>query len=143
MRARCGLSGVWHMGSGPPSCLASLQSPALPDMQAVMVRDDVATIAGEVRCASASHDVVITAGGLGPTLDDVTMQAVAGEGAVLIPLNILLWVIITSHACFHAYSCYAGHNQTPAGPVSFVCSPIHSIISAFILVLMRVPCRCI
>jgi 3'-phosphoadenosine 5'-phosphosulfate sulfotransferase (PAPS reductase)/FAD synthetase len=142
-RARCGLWGVWHMGSGPPSCLASLQSPALLDMQAVMVRDDVASIAGEVRCASASHDVVITAGGLGPTLDDVTMQAVAGEGAVLIPLNVWLSVIMNQSCLFSCIQLLHWTQPNPSDPVSFVCSPMNSIISAFIHVHMCVPCRCI
>ncbi|KAI7844692.1 hypothetical protein COHA_001780 [Chlorella ohadii] len=45
--------------------------------KAVVVRDDVEAICREVRALSAAHDVVITAGGLGPTLDDVTMQAMA------------------------------------------------------------------
>ena len=44
-----------------------------------MVRDDVEAICREARALSAAHDIVLTAGGLGPTLDDVTMQA--GPGA--------------------------------------------------------------
>ncbi|EFN50929.1 hypothetical protein CHLNCDRAFT_28612 [Chlorella variabilis] len=43
----------------------------------VVVRDDVLAICQEVRRLSAAHDIVITAGGLGPTLDDVTMAALA------------------------------------------------------------------
>ncbi|KAL4424331.1 hypothetical protein ABPG75_001632 [Micractinium tetrahymenae] len=43
----------------------------------VVVGDDVAAICREVRALSAEHDIVITAGGLGPTLDDVTMAALA------------------------------------------------------------------
>lgn len=41
------------------------------------VRDDVQAIAAEVRALSDAHDAVLTAGGLGPTLDDVTMRGVA------------------------------------------------------------------
>lgn len=44
----------------------------------MVLRDDVCAIAAEVKALSECHDVVITSGGLGPTLDDVTMQAVAG-----------------------------------------------------------------
>lgn len=44
--------------------------------RAVFLRDDVDAIAAELRSLSAAVDVVITAGGLGPTLDDVTMRAV-------------------------------------------------------------------
>ncbi|KAI3436315.1 hypothetical protein D9Q98_002368 [Chlorella vulgaris] len=43
----------------------------------VMVRDDVAQICASLRELSASHDIVLSAGGLGPTLDDVTMAALA------------------------------------------------------------------
>jgi len=43
----------------------------------VVVPDDVATIAAEVRALSAAHDAVFTSGGVGPTHDDVTVEAVA------------------------------------------------------------------
>lgn len=43
----------------------------------VMVLDDRAVIARDVKVLSASHDVVFTSGGMGPTHDDVTVQAVA------------------------------------------------------------------
>ena len=42
-----------------------------------MVRDDQACIAQELRELSASFDVVFTSGGVGPTHDDVTIDAVA------------------------------------------------------------------
>lgn len=40
----------------------------------VFVPDDVDEIASAVRALSAIVQVLITAGGIGPTLDDVTMQ---------------------------------------------------------------------
>ncbi len=43
----------------------------------VMVPDEVDTIAAEVRALSATHDVVFTSGGVGPTHDDVTIEGVA------------------------------------------------------------------
>lgn len=43
----------------------------------VSVLDDIDTIARELRTLSATHDVVFTSGGVGPTHDDVTMQSVA------------------------------------------------------------------
>ncbi len=46
-------------------------------MQVVVVPDDVAAIAAEVRAASGAAEIVITSGGVGPTPDDVTMAGVA------------------------------------------------------------------
>ena len=43
----------------------------------VMVKDDVETIAREVRELAAAHDWLFTSGGVGPTHDDVTIEAVA------------------------------------------------------------------
>jgi molybdenum cofactor synthesis domain-containing protein len=43
----------------------------------VVVMDDVDTIAREVRELSESHDWLFTSGGVGPTHDDVTIEAVA------------------------------------------------------------------
>ncbi len=43
----------------------------------VMVLDHVQTIADEVRELARTHDVVFTSGGVGPTHDDVTIDAVA------------------------------------------------------------------
>jgi FAD synthetase len=43
----------------------------------VMSPDDLDSIATEVRLLSSSVEVVFTSGGVGPTLDDVTMAAVA------------------------------------------------------------------
>jgi molybdenum cofactor synthesis domain-containing protein len=43
----------------------------------VMVLDDIEVIASEVRALSSSHDWLFTSGGVGPTHDDVTIDAVA------------------------------------------------------------------
>ncbi len=43
----------------------------------VMVLDDVNAIAKEVRELAATHDWLFTSGGVGPTHDDVTIEAVA------------------------------------------------------------------
>ena len=43
----------------------------------VVVMDDVETIAREVKELSATHDWLFTSGGVGPTHDDVTVEAVA------------------------------------------------------------------
>ena len=46
-------------------------------VQVAVVPDEVGAIATEVAAASAACEMVITSGGVGPTLDDVTMAAVA------------------------------------------------------------------
>jgi len=43
----------------------------------VMVPDELEVIANEVRTLSVTHDVVFTSGGVGPTHDDITIEAVA------------------------------------------------------------------
>jgi molybdenum cofactor synthesis domain-containing protein len=43
----------------------------------VVVKDEIATIAREVKELSAAHDWLFTSGGVGPTHDDVTIEAVA------------------------------------------------------------------
>eukprot|EP00871_Galdieria_phlegrea_P002494 jgi/Galph1/3245/GphlegSOOS_G1882.1 len=48
----------------------------------VFIPDDVDIIATEIRSAFASMDVVITSGGIGPTHDDVTFQAMADAFSV-------------------------------------------------------------
>ncbi len=54
----------------------------------VVVPDEIDTIAREVRSLSAAHDWLVTSGGVGPTHDDVTIEAVAkafGVGVVSAP----------------------------------------------------------
>jgi molybdenum cofactor synthesis domain-containing protein len=48
----------------------------------VMVLDDVDVIAAEARSLAASHDWLFTSGGVGPTHDDLTIDAVAKAFAV-------------------------------------------------------------
>ena len=43
----------------------------------VMVLDDIEVIRDEVRALATEHDVVFTSGGVGPTHDDLTIDAVA------------------------------------------------------------------
>lgn len=46
-------------------------------VQVVMVPDEIDAISAEVRAAANAFEIVITAGGVGPTRDDVTMAGVA------------------------------------------------------------------
>ena len=45
--------------------------------RAVMVLDDLDTIAAEVKALALTHDVLFTSGGVGPTHDDLTIEGVA------------------------------------------------------------------
>src|SRR5215471_3092402 len=56
--------------------------------RAVMVPDDMQVIARDVKQLSETYDVVFTSGGVGPTHDDITIEAVAlgfGVKAVVHP----------------------------------------------------------
>jgi molybdenum cofactor synthesis domain-containing protein len=56
--------------------------------RAVTVPDEIDVIADEVRALQVTHDVVFTSGGVGPTHDDITIEAVAkafGVPAVVDP----------------------------------------------------------
>jgi molybdenum cofactor synthesis domain-containing protein len=66
----------------------TLRSVGVRLRRVVMVPDEMSVIAAEVRALSASHDVVFTSGGVGPTHDDITIEAVAegfGVRAVVHP----------------------------------------------------------
>jgi molybdenum cofactor synthesis domain-containing protein len=45
--------------------------------RALVLPDDLAILTREIAASSASHDVVFTSGGVGPTHDDVTVEAVS------------------------------------------------------------------
>lgn len=69
-----------------PALARVLRERGVPLRRAVMVPDERATIAAEVNALRASHDVVFTSGGVGPTHDDVTLAAVADAfGVALAP----------------------------------------------------------
>jgi molybdenum cofactor synthesis domain-containing protein len=55
--------------------------------RAVVVGDDRAAIAAEVRASSGRHDVVFTSGGVGPTHDDVTLEGVAEGFGVSVEIH--------------------------------------------------------
>ncbi len=63
----------------------------------VMVLDDLDTIADEVRALSAAHDWVFTSGGVGPTHDDVTIEAVARAFGVSIEVSADVERMLRSH----------------------------------------------
>jgi molybdenum cofactor synthesis domain-containing protein len=56
---------------------ATLRALGIRLERVLVIADDRAVIAAEVRAASARYDVVFTSGGVGPTHDDVTLEGVA------------------------------------------------------------------
>ncbi len=60
-----------------PYLCRELRSLGVDVERILTVPDDIPTIARELRTLSESYDVVFTSGGIGPTHDDLTMDAVA------------------------------------------------------------------
>jgi molybdenum cofactor synthesis domain-containing protein len=63
----------------------------------VMVLDDIDTIAREVRELSKSHDLLFTSGGVGPTHDDVTVDAVAKAFDVAVIVSPEMKAMLEAH----------------------------------------------
>lgn len=66
----------------------TLRSNGVRLLKVVMIPDELDVIATELAALSRAHDVVFTSGGVGPTHDDITIEAVArafGVEAVLHP----------------------------------------------------------
>jgi molybdenum cofactor synthesis domain-containing protein len=63
----------------------------------VVVKDDVDTIAREVKALAAAHDWVFTSGGIGPTHDDVTIEAVARAFGVPVVTSSLMERMLRDH----------------------------------------------
>ena len=64
--------------------------------RAQMIGDNAVRIADTVRQALERADIVITTGGLGPTVDDPTRQAIADSVGVALEFHPELWEQITS-----------------------------------------------
>jgi FAD synthetase len=83
------------------AAVATLARVGVPVVKAVIVSDDVAKIAEEVKRLSSEADVVFTSGGLGPTHDDVTMRAVAlaqEQGALVSNAEMRAFLLFSSRA---------------------------------------------
>ncbi len=66
-------------------------------MRVVFIRDDVETIARDVREMSAAFDHVFTSGGVGSTHDDVTLHAIAQAFGVELEDNAVLVGMLEAH----------------------------------------------
>lgn len=83
----------------------TLRSLGVELQRVVMVRDDIGVIASELRALHAAHDVVFTSGGVGPTHDDVTIDAVAQAFDVPVVQDPLLEALLRG---------YYGERTTPS-----------------------------
>jgi molybdenum cofactor synthesis domain-containing protein len=72
----------------------------------VIVMDEVDAIADEVRELSAAHDWVFTSGGVGPTHDDVTIEAVAKAFGVRVVSSPEMEGMLRAH---YGERCTEGH----------------------------------
>jgi molybdopterin-biosynthesis enzyme MoeA-like protein len=72
----------------------------------VMVEDAIDAIACEVQALSGAHDLVVTSGGVGPTHDDVTVQAVGRAFGAAVVMNARLEEMIRAH---YGKRCTDGH----------------------------------
>lgn len=72
----------------------------------VVVMDDVETIAREVEQLAASHDWLFTSGGVGPTHDDVTIEAVARAFGVRVVESPAMQAMLRAH---YGDKCTDGH----------------------------------
>jgi molybdenum cofactor synthesis domain-containing protein len=65
--------------------------------RAVVVRDELDVIAREVRALAATHDWVFTSGGVGPTHDDVTIDAVAAAFGAPVEVSSRMEGLLRAH----------------------------------------------
>ena len=79
----------------------------------VMVLDDIDVIAAEVATLAGAHDWLFTSGGVGPTHDDVTMQAVAKAFGVTVVEHPSLASLVRDH---YQERCTSGHLQMALVP---------------------------
>jgi molybdenum cofactor synthesis domain-containing protein len=72
----------------------------------VVVLDDVEVIAREVSALSGAYDWLFTSGGVGPTHDDVTIEAVAQAFGVRVVASPVMEAMLRKH---YGESCTEGH----------------------------------
>lgn len=93
----------------------TLRSVGVELRRAVVVLDDIEVIAAEVRALSSTHDWLFTSGGVGPTHDDVTIEAVARAFDAPVEMSTQLAELLRRH---YAERLTEGHllmARVPAG----------------------------
>jgi len=74
-----------------------LRSLGIKLQRVVVVADETATIAKEVSALASSHEYLFTSGGVGPTHDDVTLEAIAAAFGVPIVVDLTLEGMFRDH----------------------------------------------
>ena len=95
-----------------------LRSHGIRLKRALVLPDDIDTLAIEIREASLQFDVVFTSGGVGPTHDDVTIAAVARAFGVETVISEELYATLVNH---YGESLSDGHKrlaEVPQGSVT-------------------------
>ena len=93
-------------------CLWSL---GIPLRRVVVVSDEVEAIAREVRELSHLHDWLFTSGGVGPTHDDVTVEAVATAFGVRVVSSPHMEAMLRAH---YQERCTPGHLRMALVPAT-------------------------
>ena len=84
----------------------TLRSLGIQLRRAVTILDEIDEIAREVRELSAAHDWLFTSGGVGPTHDDVTIEAVARAFGVPVVVSPVMEKMLRDH---YGDRCTPGH----------------------------------
>jgi molybdenum cofactor synthesis domain-containing protein len=92
----------------------TLRSLGVRLIRASVVGDDRAAVAREVRALSDAHDVVFTSGGVGPTHDDITLEAVADGFGVPTEIHPQLAALVQAH---YGAACTPDHLLMARAPV--------------------------
>ncbi|MGD0675669.1 MAG: molybdopterin-binding protein [Polyangiaceae bacterium] len=90
----------------------------------VVVMDDVETVAREVQELSSTHDWLFTSGGVGPTHDDVTIEAVARAFGVRVVSSPELVEMLRRH---YKERCSEGHLRMALVPEGAALEVTHEI----------------
>lgn len=93
---------------------ATLRSLGIRLIRALVVGDERAAVAREVRALSDAHDVVFTSGGVGPTHDDITLEAVADGFGVATEIHPHLAALVKAH---YGAACTADHLLMARAPM--------------------------
>jgi molybdenum cofactor synthesis domain-containing protein len=89
-----------------PVLARTLRALGIKFRRVVMILDDVEEIAREVRALSLAHDWLFTSGGVGPTHDDVTIEAVAKAFDVPVVTSPVMEQMLLDH---YGARCSDGH----------------------------------